>query len=170
MQLTDVTIAAETEADDNAILALHREAFGPGRFARAAERIREGAGHDLALSRTACRGGTLIGSVRMTPVVVDGVAGHMLGPMAVTPHAKRHGVGGELLRQCCRAAFGSGSEFVVLVGDEPYYGRHGFARADGPVMPGPVDPARLLVRWPDGPRALRGAIRPFSGTTSSTGS
>ena len=36
---------------------------------------------------------------------------------------------------------------VVLVGDEPYYGRMGFKPA-GPgrvVMPGPVDPARVLV-------------------------
>jgi predicted N-acetyltransferase YhbS len=35
----------------------------------------------------------------------------------------------------------------LLVGDEPYYGKTGFKRvARGRVtMPGPVDPARLLV-------------------------
>ena len=35
----------------------------------------------------------------------------------------------------------------MLVGDEPYYGKCGFKRiAKGQVaMPGPVDPARLLV-------------------------
>jgi predicted N-acetyltransferase YhbS len=36
---------------------------------------------------------------------------------------------------------------VVLVGDEPFYGKSGFKRIPkGQVkMPGPVDPARLLV-------------------------
>jgi predicted N-acetyltransferase YhbS len=36
---------------------------------------------------------------------------------------------------------------VVLVGDEPYYGRNGFKQIPkGQVkLPGPVDPARLLV-------------------------
>ncbi len=36
---------------------------------------------------------------------------------------------------------------MVLVGDEPYYGRAGFTRVPNGriVMPGPVDPDRLLV-------------------------
>jgi predicted N-acetyltransferase YhbS len=36
---------------------------------------------------------------------------------------------------------------VLLVGDEPYYGKCGFKPipAGLVVMPGPVDPARLLV-------------------------
>jgi len=40
-----------------------------------------------------------------------------------------------------------GARLVVLVGDESYYGRMGFARTPlgRVVLPGPVDPARLLV-------------------------
>ena len=40
-----------------------------------------------------------------------------------------------------------GHRLVVLVGDEPYYGQVGFRRIPKGVatMPGPVDPARLLV-------------------------
>ena len=40
-----------------------------------------------------------------------------------------------------------GHRLVLLVGDEPYYGKCGFKRipAGLVVMPGPVDPARLLV-------------------------
>jgi predicted N-acetyltransferase YhbS len=36
---------------------------------------------------------------------------------------------------------------VLLVGDEPYYGKCGFKRipAGVVVFPGPVDPARVLV-------------------------
>jgi predicted N-acetyltransferase YhbS len=42
----------------------------------------------------------------------------------------------------------SGHRLVMLVGDEPYYGRVGFKRiAPGRVMlPGPVDPLRLLIK------------------------
>jgi predicted N-acetyltransferase YhbS len=40
-----------------------------------------------------------------------------------------------------------GHRLVVLVGDEPYYAKSGFKRIPKGrlVMPGPVDPARLLV-------------------------
>ena len=50
-----------------------------------------------------------------------------------------------------------GHRLVLLVGDEPYYGKHGFKQiAQGQVtMPGPVDPARLLVAELE-PRAFEG--------------
>ena len=40
-----------------------------------------------------------------------------------------------------------GHRLAVLVGDEPYYGKSGFKRIPKgrATMPGPVDPARLLV-------------------------
>ena len=49
---------------------------------------------------------------------------------------------------------------MVLVGDEPYYGKAGFKRIPkGQVtMPGPVDPARLLVAEL-GARRLRRRLR-----------
>ena len=53
---------------------------------------------------------------------------------------------------------------MVLVGDEPYYGKAGFKRiAKGQVtMPGPVDPARLLIAElaPGAFDGVTGAIRP----------
>ena len=160
-------IAGETPADDAAIASLHEEAFGPGRFARAAERVREGGPHDPALSFVARNDeGDLVGSVRMTPIVVGdggGGTGCLLGPLAVRPNAKRNGVGGALIERACEAAREQGHRFVLLVGDEPYYGRHGFARARGPVMPGPVDPARLLVRWLEAPSELTGQVRHAAG-------
>jgi predicted N-acetyltransferase YhbS len=52
----------------------------------------------------------------------------------------------------------------VLVGDEPYYAKAGFKRIPKGLatMPGPVDPARLLVaELVDGAFAgVAGAIRP----------
>ena len=35
---------------------------------------------------------------------------------------------------------------VMLVGDAPYYGRFGFRRLDGVVMPPPTNPDRVLGR------------------------
>ena len=45
------------------------------------------------------------------------------------------------------AARAQGHRLVVLVGDEPYYGKSGFVRVPKgrAMMPGPVDPARILV-------------------------
>jgi predicted N-acetyltransferase YhbS len=59
---------------------------------------------------------------------------------------------------------GEGS-FVLLVGDEPYYGPLGFAKTThGAIQfPGPVDPERVLVYAPDPTLALtlRGPIAAF---------
>ena len=44
------------------------------------------------------------------------------------------------------SAHAAGHEAVLLVGDEPYFGRFGFHPAPGVRMPGPVDPRRVLVR------------------------
>ena len=53
---------------------------------------------------------------------------------------------------------------MVLVGDEPYYGKAGFKQTPkGMVsMPGPVDPARLLVAElaPGAFDGVRGMIKP----------
>lgn len=168
----NVDIAPERSADAPAILALHEAAFGPGRFARAAERVREmgarhtdpeengtGEGHDRGLSFTAMRAGALIGSVRMTPIAIGGVRGYLLGPLAVRPADKHRGHGGALIARAHRAAGQRGSRYTLLVGDRPYYARHGFAAVHGPIMPGPVDPQRLLVRWNGEPTTLAGLVR-----------
>ena len=157
--LPNTTIAGETPADDAAILALNEETFGPGRFARAAERVREGAPHDRALSFVARENGAIVGTVRLTWIEIGSQRGCLLGPLAVRGHAKRHGIGGALIERSCGAAFAAGARFVLLVGDRPYYERHGFEPVRGPVMPGPVDPVRLLVRWGEGPLALSGPVR-----------
>jgi predicted N-acetyltransferase YhbS len=52
-----------------------------------------------------------------------------------------------LIERALRDAAAKGHKLVILVGDEPYYGKCGFKRVPPgrAVMPGPVDPARLLV-------------------------
>ncbi|WP_306025087.1 GNAT family N-acetyltransferase [Oceaniradius stylonematis] len=149
--MTDHLIAPERAECADAIEALHAEAFGPGRFTRAAFRLREQGPHDPALSFVALSpGGGLLGSVRLTPVVTaeSGHRGHLLGPLAVAPDYKNQGFGRALVRRAVDAASATpGSAYVLLVGDAPYYAPLGFRQvpAGRLRLPGPVDPRRLLA-------------------------
>jgi len=142
-----LTIRAETPDDDAAIERLHERTFGPGRYARTAFRIREGRRHLLPVSFTARIGTLLVGSVRLTPVRIGATPALLLGPLTVEPPFRSHGIGRKLLERALADSKKQGHKLVFLVGDEPYYGRVGFKRVPKKqvTMPGPVDPARLLV-------------------------
>jgi predicted N-acetyltransferase YhbS len=147
MSEPSLTILPETAGDAVAIERLHERTFGPGRYARTAFRIREGRGHTLELSFTARVGTLLVGSVRLTPICIGDTPALLLGPLTVEPPFRSHGVGTALVKRALKEAEGKGHALVMLVGDEPIYKKSGFKRiAKGQVkMPGPVDPARLLV-------------------------
>lgn len=159
-----LTILPETTGDAIAIERLHERTFGPGRFARSAYRVREGRGHVLDLSFTARIGTLLVGSVRQTPICIGETPALLLGPLTVEPPFREHGVGSALIERALEAAKAAGHKLVVLVGDEPFYGKSGFKRIPkGEVrLPGPVDPARLLVAelTPDAFDGVSGIIRP----------
>lgn len=142
-----ITILPETEDDALAIERLHERTFGPGRFARTAFRIREGVGHDLALSFTARIGTLLVGSVRLSPVRIGATKALLLGPLTLEPPFRDRGIGLALLQRALANARERGHTLIILVGDEPYYARVGFKRVPrGRLqMPGPVDPMRLLA-------------------------
>ncbi|OLP57282.1 GNAT family N-acetyltransferase [Rhizobium rhizosphaerae] len=143
----DLVYLTEDATHSDAIDLINREAFGPGRFTRAAARIREQGPHDRSLSFVCADDGETIASVRMTPVMAGTVRGHLLGPLAVRPSHKNKGIGRELVRIAVEAARRKGSEAVFLVGDPPYYGPLGFEPVAYGVLefPGPVDAARILV-------------------------
>jgi predicted N-acetyltransferase YhbS len=135
-------------ADTGEISKLHGRVFGPGRFARSAYRVREGKGHSSRFSLAAYIGGTLVASLRMTEVSIGGVKGAaLLGPVAVEPAHRGIGIGTRLVKTALASAREKGTALVVLVGDEPYYGRFGFKPvAFGQiVLPGPVNPERILA-------------------------
>jgi predicted N-acetyltransferase YhbS len=164
--MTDLSLTILPEAADDAVAIerLHERTFGPGRYARTAYRIREGMGHRLDLSFTARIGTLLVGSVRLTPIRIDETPALLLGPLTVEPPFRERGIGMQLIQRALREATGKGQRLVVLVGDEPYYGKLGFKPiAKGQVqMPGPVDPERLLVaELEEGAFAgVAGTIRP----------
>ena len=147
--MTDLslTISQETADDALAIDRLHERTFGPGRYARTAYRIREGAQHQLELSYVARIGTLLVGSVRLTPVRIGETKALLLGPLTVEPPFRERGIGLQLIERALEGARKKGHRLMVLVGDEPYYGKVGFRRIPKgqASMPGPVDPARLLI-------------------------
>jgi predicted N-acetyltransferase YhbS len=131
---------------------LDERAFGPGRYARTAYRLREGVAPDFALSFVAHVGTLLVGSNIMTPVQCgcengDLVGAMLLGPLTVEPAFRSRGIGEALAARSLEAARAAGQKLVILVGDEPYYGRLGFKRVPlgRLTLPGPVDPARVLI-------------------------
>lgn len=150
--MTDSQFSLECERpeDAEAIETLHEIAFGPGRFARTAYRLREGVEAVEGLSLTAWTDvpvRRIIGSIRYAPVVLNGRKGLMLGPLVVDPEWKGRGVGLALMRSTLEKARRLGHPWAILVGDAPYYARVGFARVEpGRIrLPGPVDPDRLLA-------------------------
>ncbi|MFD1190037.1 GNAT family N-acetyltransferase [Phenylobacterium conjunctum] len=141
-------IVSEQPEDDAAIEALLDHAFGPGRFAKSSERVREVAEFRPDLSFCAWDGERLVGSVRMWKAHVGGVALIFLGPLAVEADQRKHGTGGLLVERACQACEAAGLPIVLLVGDPPYFQRFGFS-ADMTAavrMPGPVDQRRILAR------------------------
>lgn len=153
----------EQPSDDPAIEALQHAAFGPGAYARAAFRVREQAPHVRALSFLTELDGAPIASVRLTPIDVGGAHGLLLGPLVVDPSHKWLGYGKALMRRAVAEAATAGWPFIILVGDAPYYGPFGFNPLPPKrvTLPGPVDPARLLVAElrPGAVEALNGQVK-----------
>lgn len=142
-----LTIQHETPGDAEAIERLHERAFGPGRFARSSERVREEANPDPRLSLVSRVATLIVGSVRLTPIRIGVADALLLGPLAVEPAFRKRGIGRALIERALADATKLGYRLVLLVGDEPYYGRLGFRRVPpgSIVMPGPVDPMRVLL-------------------------
>ena len=143
-----VTFRAVEPGDLPAIRDLHARAFGPGRFTRTAYRIREGTGAFSPFCRVCIIDERVVAAVRFTQIVIGGKAGALLlGPLAVDPAFANQGYGRSLVANALEEARAGGICLVVLVGDEPYYGKLGFRRVPpGRItLPGPVNYGRLLA-------------------------
>ena len=155
-------IRAQSPSDQPAIDRLTTRAFGPGRYARSAYRLREGVPPEPALSFVACVGTLLVGSNIMTRIRCGDAPALLLGPLTVDPVFQKAGIGEALVARSLQAAREAGHALVLLVGDHAYYGRLGFTRVpDGEItFCGPVDPDRLLFHeLREGALAVGGTVR-----------
>lgn len=154
-----VRIVRERSGDAAAVDALVLAAFGPGRFAKTAERLREVAA--LAAGFSAFEGERLIGSVRLWSITVGEARSVFLGPIAVDASSRRGGLGAELVQACIVEARAMKLDGVLLVGDPPYFSRFGFVAAPRAVFAGPVDQRRAM--WlPISAVEPAGAVRPVA--------
>ncbi len=119
--------------------------FAPGREALSSYRLRDGVARVADLCLTARDSdGTVAGAIRFWPVRVGASPALLLGPIAVHPTRQGEGIGALLIEESLTRA--NGWERVLLVGDAPYYGRFGFSRLDGVLMPPPTNPDRVRGR------------------------
>ncbi|MBX9590186.1 MAG: N-acetyltransferase [Hyphomonadaceae bacterium] len=161
---SEITVRAVAPGDVAQIRSLNARAFGPGRFARTAYRIREGTGDFSPFCRVCVIDGQLVAAVRFTPIRIGGRNGALLlGPLAVDPAFANRGHGRGLVADALRDAREAGIALVVLVGDEPYYTKLGFRRVpQGQItLPGPVDTGRLLAA-----ELVEGALANYGGIVS----
>lgn len=144
--MSDIILRAETAQDLPQLSLFIDRVFGPGRYVKASERLREGNAPLDGVGMIAECDGRVVGCARMWPVLVGSRRVAFLGPLAVEPGVRHAGLGARLVEAACEAAERAGLSEVLLVGDGSFFGRLGFVVAPGVRMPGPTDPRRILVR------------------------
>jgi predicted N-acetyltransferase YhbS len=170
------TLIPLDQADPAAVERVLDEAFGPDRHKRTAYAIREGTECLAPLCFAAFdESGVLAGTIQAFPVALTDPQGRahpliMIGPVAILPERQGQGFGRALMaaQQAAIAEVredGAAPLPQVLIGDEPYYGKFGYAEAPrGWKCPGPWAPERLLVRT-ENPAVLprEGMLGPWRG-------
>nr|WP_070961171.1 N-acetyltransferase [Hyphomonas sp. Mor2] len=132
------------------IEALYDRTFGPGHFAKTAERLREGNDSRPDLTRVAVSDGKLIGVCRIWPIIVGDarVPAVFVGPVAVDPGFQGQRLGLTVTGEALEAATLAGCVAAVIIGAPDYFGELGFSvvAPDRFSFPGPQDMARVMVR------------------------
>jgi predicted N-acetyltransferase YhbS len=162
-----ITLREETIHDVEAREALLDTCFGPSRFEKTCERLREGRLPADGLALVVEQDGAIIGTVRLWHVSAGpNRPALMLGPLAVDPARQGLGIGGKLMREVLARARRLGHRAVLLVGDAPYYERFGFSAqaAEGLWLPGPYERGRFLAL-----ELEAGALAGAKGLVSATG-
>lgn len=142
-------IVPDTADHAAGVEVLYDEVFGPGRFAKTAERLREGNIKIAEASFVAVDAEGVTGAVRVWPVTIGEKArAAFLGPIAVAERRRGNGVAFKLMERAIGVCREQGYSAVILVGDQEYYDRFGFKQAGAGrfLMPGPVDQHRILIR------------------------
>lgn len=144
-------IIAETPTlHAEAIEDLFDRTFGPGHFAKTAERLREYS-HSLPdINRVAVLDGEVIAVCRVWPLRVGPTRQRALfyGPVAVAPSHRGSRLGLTVTGEALEAGQAAGWPAAVLIGAPSYFKEIGFLVAPKGqlVFPGPQDASRILVR------------------------
>ncbi|MEL6257971.1 MAG: N-acetyltransferase [Pseudomonadota bacterium] len=144
-----IDIVPETPARHaEAIEALYDRTFGPGHFAKTAERLREFSTSLPDLTRIAVVNDSVVGVCRIWPLRVEtGPSAVFVGPVAVDPNYRGQKLSIDVTRAALDASRSAGWGAAILIGALSLFGEAGFVPAHSSrlVLPGPVDPTRLLI-------------------------
>ena len=140
-----VTIRHERTGDAVAREQLLDVSYGPVRFTKTSERLREGRLPEVALVATDGRRDRRHGAA-LARFGGPGRPALLLGPLAVDADCRKRGIGSALVQRALREAKRHGHGAVLLVGDAPYYARFGFSseKTGALWLPGPYERHRLL--------------------------
>jgi len=132
-----------------AIEALYDRTFGPGHFAKTAERLRDGNASIPDLTRVAVQDGDVIGVCRIWPVRVGASAKQavFVGPVAVDPGFQGQRLGLSITGEALEAAKAAGWPLAIIIGSPKYFGELGFSivEPDQIRFPGPQDMSRVMT-------------------------
>lgn len=166
--MTEWPTRPETDADHDAIRALHREAFPTLAEAALVDGLRadpEAWVPELSVVTTTADG-QVVAHALVSRGHVDHEPALVLAPVATLPAYERQGAAAAAIRHALAAApvHAPDAAVVVVLGDPEYYPRFGFRSADElgirspyDVPAGPASPHMALALDPDRP-APRGAL------------
>ncbi|MEO1552769.1 MAG: N-acetyltransferase [Pseudomonadota bacterium] len=148
----------------DAIEALYDRTFGPGHFAKTAERLREGNASLADVSRVAVSGTEVIGVCRVWPILVGtgDVSAIFIGPVAIDPGFQGQRLGLTVTGEALEAATQAGWVAAMIIGAPRYFSELGFEQVapDRFSFPGPQDMSRVMVRDLAGSaKGLNGLVR-----------
>jgi predicted N-acetyltransferase YhbS len=146
-----IEIVPETPAlHADAIEDLFDRTFGPGHFAKTAERLREYSASLPAINRVALEDGRVIGVCRVWPLVVGEARAPALfyGPVAVDPAYRGQFLSLRITEAALDAGKAAGWPAAILIGAHSLFGKAGFVVAPKHrlTFPGPQDQGRVMVR------------------------
>ena len=131
------------------IESLFDATFGPGHFAKTAERVRE---YSVSLPDVTriilSEDERLLAVCRVWPIRIGESDALFYGPIAVAPDQQGEGLGQVVTEAALKAGEAAGHDFACLIGAPPYFTRLGFEVAPrGSVrFSGPQDEGRVMLR------------------------
>lgn len=148
----------------DAIEALYDRTFGPGHFAKTAERLREGSARVTHCCQVALQDGYVVGACRIWPIVIGerNARAVFVGPLAVAPDQRGKTLGQDLTRAALDASERDGWPLALIVGSPTYFVPIGFEAvpAGHLQLPGPQDASRILYQpLQNGAELPRGAVK-----------
>jgi putative acetyltransferase len=129
--MDEVSLRPERPGDEAAIAGVIGDAFDGDGEALLVDRLRAAGALDCSLLAEV--GGEVVGHVALSPVTIDGQAGHGrwlgLAPLAVAAGHRRRGLGRRLVEHALAAAAERHADLVFVLGRPDYYAGLGFEEA-----------------------------------------